>query len=220
MLSLSPDQYVDILSQANIAFWPSHLIIIAFASFCTVLVVKASDWAGNLLANIVAVVWTLSGWMFFIGAGSDVSVLSVGYGLVCLAQAALFLWLGAVLKGLRVEAGLGVRGVVGLALMAYTTFAQIPIAFAAGADWPAASVLGVAPGATAIFTVGALLVTADRPPALLTVVPTALVFASGIAAVSSGTVEDLMALPAGVVAVYFLLPLNHAHRRQDYARKG
>jgi hypothetical protein len=134
------------------------------------------------------------------------------YGLLFLAQALLFAWTG-VLRG-RIAPRLdgSLVGWAGLALIGYSVIGFPALALGIGRGVEGASVVGLAPDPTAMFTLGLLLLAVGRAPVHLAVIPVLWTLVAGATAWALGVVEDLILPLFGLGSLGLILWKNRQRR--------
>lgn len=210
MLPYTAEVFHAFLAQYNAAIWPAPLVGVALG--VAALALRPVAGAGRLVALILVAAWTWSGLVFHLGWFQTINFAAAGYGAVFLVQAALVAWLGlardrlapgALAPGRR-GARVGVVGWAGAAMVAYALVGYPLVELLAGRGLAGAPLFAVAPGPTALATIGLVLLAA-RPPAMLLIVPVLWAVAEGATAWILVVPRDAALPVAAVVAVMLLL---------------
>ncbi|MBP5856859.1 hypothetical protein KAJ83_07560 [Marivibrio halodurans] len=198
MFPYTPEVLTSTMAAFNTATLP--LAVVAFALMLGSLLLAAFPRPGSglLIGGILAAgwVWTAVGWHF--GPFAGINFAGPVYGIFFLLQAGLILWLVLWRGRVAFPRGIdGYRAVGGrLALLALIGIPAItPLV---GGDVAGMRVAGMAPGPTAVLTIGLLLMARDRrgrwAAVWLAVIPLLWCLAAGVTAWLMTVPED-MALP-------------------------
>lgn len=198
-MPFSAAEFLAVFVRYNEAVWPLQLLFNAMA----LAVLAALLWrppGSPLVAALLAVLW---GWMavgyhfmFF----SRINPAAWGFGLLFLAAAFAFLWLGVVRRRLRFEPRGGVRGWLGGALVVFALLVYPLLGAALGQRYPALPTFGL-PCPTTIFTLGVLLFAAPPVSRAAVAVPLLWSAIGSVAAFQLGVVQDYGLLAVGLLAL-------------------
>jgi hypothetical protein len=158
---------------------------------------RGSRVAGALLPAA----WIWVGWMFHLNYFAGINFMAPFYAGLFLLQGCLLIWLGPLRGGLTPEIRDDLRGRIGwlVILLAWLVY---PLADML-TGWPLAQVRlpGLAPGPTALFTLGMLLHCRDRWASVAMLIPAVWLLIAGFAGWVLGSPVDLMAPAPALLAV-------------------
>ena len=181
------------------ALWPLSAVAALLSLLAVALVRDGSTAGGRVATALMAIGWATVGIGFQIRTAGTIDFMAPVYGGFFLLQAALMAWT-AIARPLAGGPRRGPAGRLGLALVALAVVGWPALALAAGRAWTALPAPGLTPDATAILTLGLLLLVA--PPARLSLlaVPALWSLVAGIQALSLDTPARLT-LPAAALLV-------------------
>ena len=159
LLIFSPESYFRLFERSNQAFWPFQLPLIALTLLMLYLVTTRSVRAGIFISLILSVFWLLSGWWFIEQYYSEINTIADWYLLLFIVEA-LLLFIYSFFVALRKTAHVPVKDSLlglGLGIAAYALFIHPLLVMLSGRGWRAVELIGIAPDATVIATVGFIL---------------------------------------------------------------
>lgn len=213
MLSFDAEVLSLLFAQMNRAFWPGQLVFGAAALGALWLVMTGRSLATRGAGVVLVAAWLCSGLVFHLYYFAGLSFTAPAYGALFLLQAALLTW-SLLIRGrpvLGFQSGLAAWA--GLLAMAYAVIVVPELALLRG-EPATARAFGLAPGPTAVFTLGLLLMAPLRCPLHLLVLPAIWCFIAGATAWALWIPEDL----ASPVIAVLLLAVAIRHNRQPAAR--
>ena len=197
-LPFSSDAFFDVFGQYNRALWPGVVALwLAAALGLAAVALMGPHRRADLGATALLVaLWLWSGAVYHAGYFTAINPAAWIFAAAFLAEAGLLAWWGGVRRQLSFgSASMAARiGGIGLALyaLAYPT-----VSAGLGHPYPKTPTFGV-PCPTTIFTVG-LLLTCDRPPSIVAIVPLAWSVIGGSASLFLGVPADYVLLACGPV---------------------
>lgn len=162
-IPFSSEVYWRLLARMNESFWPLQLVTIMLGIALLLLAVKQRGW---LLWLLLAPIWAFVGLAFFIQRYAELNWAGRYVGYAFISQAVLFV----VLSGLslkQAQAGSALPGKtfnilslagLGAALVVFALAGLPLMAVLTGASWVETVVFGIHPDATALGTLGLLLI--------------------------------------------------------------
>jgi hypothetical protein len=134
------------------------------------------------------------------------------FGVLNIIQGCVFLYYGFVKSSLSFRFRPDVYGVAGAILIFYALLIYPILGYFLGHVYPQSPTFGL-PCPTTIFTFGMLLLTDNRIPIPILIIPFLWSLIGSTAAVKLGILEDTGLLAAGLVAASLLATRNHAMRK-------
>lgn len=154
----------------NAAVWPAQAVALALALAALWLAVVPRPWSGRAIGALLAAGWLWCGLVFHLDHFARLDFMAPVYGWAFVLEAVLLLAL-MTLRGVPLAFVPDPAGFTGLALAAGALLGLPLISGLGEAGFASARVLGVAPGPTALFTLGLLMMTPGRGRWLLMVLP-------------------------------------------------
>ena len=213
MLPFTADVLFSSFEAYNRALWPLPILAVAVALAIVLLILRPVPGGDRAIGALVALAWLWIGVGYHFLHFAAIDFAAPLYGVLFVLQGLLFGWTGAVRGRLAFRCGADLFGWAGLALTIAAVLAW-PLADLSAHGWQSVRVAGLAPGPTAAFTLGLLLLTAGRPPLHLALVPLLWTLVAGATAWVLTIPQDLALPVAGVGAFALILWKN---RRQKGA---
>ena len=208
MLPFTAEILFSSFEQYNRALWPLPIVAPALALAIVLLTLRPVRHGDRAIGAFVALgwLWTGVGYHFLRFAAIDFA--APVYGVLFVLQGLLFAWTGVVRGRLAFRFTGDLFGWVGLALTIASALVWPLADGLLGDGWPSVRVVGLAPGPTAAFTLGMLLLTAGRTPLHLALIPLLWTLIAGAAAWVLTIPQDLALSAAGVAAFALILWKN------------
>lgn len=169
-------------------------------------------FGGHVSGLALAAAWAWTGAVFHLQHFAAINFMAPVYGWVFMGQSLLFAWSGAVRGRLTPRLDGSTVGWAGVALAAYAVVGDPALAVMTGEGLARAEVVGLAPGPTALFTLGLLLLADGRAPLHLAAVPVLWTLIAGATACALGMVEDLTLPLLGLGSLALILWKNRQCR--------
>lgn len=165
----------------NAAVWPAQPVALALALVVLWLAVPPRRGSGRMIGALLAAAWAWCGLVYFRHYFAPYDFMAPVIGWVFLAEALLLVWLLAWRdRPLRFRPGL--RGAFGLGAAVFALFGLPLIHGLGGAGYAAVPLVGLAPGPTALFTLGLLAMAPWRAIWPLTIIPLLWCLVAGVRA--------------------------------------
>lgn len=202
------EQFLEVFRHYNEGVWPAQLALIALALIALSAVVRSTPRATTATSSILVGLWLWMAvayhWVYF----TSINVGAWAFGAMFFAQAmliALSAGQGRLSFGLRRSwsAWIGV-GLVLYALLLYPLLGQL-----GDHPYPRSPSFGL-PCPTTIFTLGLLLLTTERVPKRLLLIPIAWAAIGSTAAFAFGIWEDLGLAAAAIATSIVLVVRDHS----------
>jgi hypothetical protein len=175
---------------------------------------KPGQTTSRLAAGILAVFWVWTGigyhWLFF----AAINKAAYLFGALFVVQGIAVAYAGLTGKG---RLGFGFRpspaSWIGVLFVIYSAVLYPLIGIRTGHPYPTMPMFGVTPCPVTIFTFGMFLLTVERLPRWLLIIPFLWSLVGGSAAILLGVPQDWFLLVSGVIAVPLVLARDRMPRR-------
>lgn len=175
-------------AQYNTAIWPAQAVALVLALAILWLAAAPRPWSGRVIGGLLICAWLWCGGVYFFQHFARYDFLAPVYGWAFLVEAALLSW-GLLWRAPQVAFRPTAAGFAGYVL-AVAALLLLPLISGFGeAGFASARLVGVAPGPTALFTLGLLVLTEGRRRWLLMILPLAWCALAGVQAWSLGIAE-------------------------------
>jgi hypothetical protein len=211
MLPFTVDVLFSSFEAYNRALWPLPIPAVGIALAVILLTLRPMRGGDRAIGALVALAWLWIGVGYHFLHFAAIDFAAPVYGAFFVLQGLLFAWT-AVVRRLAFRFGADLFGWAGLVLTVAATLAW-PLADSSGHGWQSARVAGLAPGPTAAFTLGLLLLTAGRAPLHLAVIPLLWTLVAGATAWVLTIPQDLALPVAGLGAFGLILWKNRRQTR-------
>jgi hypothetical protein len=201
-LPFTETEFFDVLADYNTILWPTALTLWMVSLAVIVHFVRAGNQAVRALCLLLAAHWAWSGIAYHAAFFARINPAGWLFATLFVTQAWLFVWYGILHNRLRFSTARSTRHVLAALLIAYS-FAYPLLNLALGLEYPRIPLFAV-PCPTTILTAG-LLLTAERPPWILLIVPALWSVVATSATVLFDVWADFMLLPAAVFLVAFAI---------------
>lgn len=208
MLPFTADVLFSSFAQYNGALWPVPILAPALAAIVVPFTLRPLRHSSRILSAVLGLAWTWVGIGYFILYFSAFDFAAPGYGLVFALEGLLLLWAGAVRGRLAFRFAGDLFGWCGLVLVFAAMLAGPLADWLSGYDWAGSRVVGLAPGPTAVFTLGMLLLVIGRTPLHLALIPLLWTLVAGATGWILGIPQDLVLPAAGIGAVVLIVWRN------------
>ncbi len=221
MLPFTIDQFLTVFEQYNQAIWPLHVVAYLLGIVVIILAAKPIRYADQVISIVLACFWGWMGIVYHLMYFSTINPAALGFGVLFIIQAILWLVFGVVRPKLAFQVKPNPYAVTGGVLIVYAMLIYPIVGTLLGHGYPRSPGFGVAPCPTTIFTFGLLLWTSRRVPKVMLIIPFIWSVIGFGAAVSLGIREDIGLLLAGVLSVALLVWRDrmtiHTGKRERYA---
>jgi hypothetical protein len=212
MLPFTADVLFSSFAQYNRALWPLPILAVALALATILLTLRPVRHGDRAIGALLAVAWVWIGVGYQYLHFGAIDFAAPLYGALFVLEGLLLAWTGAVRGSLAWRFRADLFGSAGLALAIAATLLSPLADRLLGVDWQSVRVVGLAPGPTAAFTLGLLLV-AGRTPSHLAAIPLFWTLVAGVTAWILMIPQDL-ALPLAGLVAYSLILCKNRRRRQ------
>ena len=214
MLPFTAEILFSSFEQYNRALWPLPVVAPALALAIVGLALRLVRHGYRAIGMLLALAWLWVGVGYHILHFAVLDFAAPAYGAFFVVQGLLLGWSALVRNGLAVRFTGDLFGWCGLALALAAALAW-PLADGLWSPgWPSVRVVGLAPGPTAVFTLGMLLLGARRTPLHLALIPLLWTLIAGATAWILSIPQDLALPVVGIGAIVLILWKN---RRYEHA---
>jgi hypothetical protein len=221
MLPFTVDQFLHVFEQYNQAIWPAHVIAYVIGIAALALTVKKTRYSDRAISVILACFWAWMGIVYHIMYFSAINGAALGFGVLFIVQAILWLVFGVIRPRLSFQWQSNPYTIAGAVMIVYAMLVYPILGTLLGHGYPRSPSFGVAPCPTTIFTFGLLLLTSAKVPKSVLVIPFLWSLLGITASSLLGIREDIGLLVASVLSVGLLLWRDrttlHTSGRERYA---
>jgi hypothetical protein len=189
-------QFFDVFAAYNTSLWPFALALWLLTVGAVVILVRGNRGAERFFSLLLAIHWAWAALAYHVAFFSRINPAAWLFAALFLAQAALFVWFGALRADLRCSPGPSVRYCVAWMFVGYSLLYPA-IVWAEGNAYPRLPTFGV-PCPTVILTIGFLLAADPPTPRVLSLIPVVWAFIAGSSAFLLGVHADVVLLAAGI----------------------
>jgi hypothetical protein len=204
ILPFTSAEFYSNFADYNRAVWPAPAVAGGLAAVAILAVFRRPNVAAPVMTAVLALMWAFTGIAYQLIFFTRINPAAYVFGALFLIEAGLIAHYGFRRKVFVFGVKQGRDILVGLALIAYAVVLYPMIGTLAGHNYPAAPMFGITSCPVTIFTFGMLMMTRERLPRLVLVIPLLWAAIGGAAALLLGAYQD-WALPiAGALAFYLL----------------
>lgn len=202
-LPFTLEQFLAVFVSYNTAVWPAQVLLNILALTAVILCFRPAP-PSKAIAAILAAFWLWTGIVYHLSFFASVNPAAQIFGVLCVAQALVFLIAGVIRSQLSFRYPSSFHGFVGALMIIYGLLVYPVVGYFIGHVYPASPTFG-APCPTTIFTFGVLLWTDRKVGFGIIVIPFLWSIIGFMAALNFGIWEDTGLLIAGLVATLLLL---------------
>jgi len=211
LVLFTPETYFRLFELHHRNWWPMQLASLAMAVVILLCLWRKPARGGRLIAILLAASWAWVGWAFLHLHFAPIHWVANWYAVAFLLQALLLFGHAVSRHGVEFETGNWLRAGVGVFILLGALLALPLTADLTGRDWMQAELFAMTPDATALATLGLLLLAKGRSAVWLAVIPVTWCFVTG-ATLGALEAPDALIPPAGAIMSTALL-LIPEHRR-------
>lgn len=203
-LPFTREQFFEVFAAYNTAVWPAQFVLVLIAIALLVVIFRTPARAGRIVSYGLALLWTWLGLAYHLTFFREINPAAPVFAAISLASAAALAWFGGAKGGLRFEAGMSGRTVLGMIVVMYALVIYPAIGALLGHHYPATPTFGL-PCPTTIFTFGLLLMAAPGSSKALLIGPIIWAAIGANAAFALGVMQDLGLVVVAVIGLYLLI---------------
>ena len=196
MLPFTPEQFLDVFKQYNLAVWPMPIVLYLMAALSLFLTLARTKHSDKIISGILAFFWIWMGLVYHLIFFAAINKAAYVFGIFFILQGTLFLisgFKGKLSFSYKTDAG----RIIGAIFMSYGLVIYPILNYMFGHPYPYSPTFGL-PCPTTIFTFGLLLWTSKKVPKYILIISLLWSFIGVSAAVNLGIWEDVMLAIAGV----------------------
>lgn len=213
MLPFTADVLFSNFAQYNRALWPLPILAWVLA-LAAILLTLRPVWSGDrVITGLLAAGWLWTGYGYHYLQFATINFAAPVYAVFFVLQGLLIAWSGGAKRGLAFRFRPDPAGWTGLGLALAAAVAWPLAAPLAGYGWESARLVGLAPGPTAVFTLGLLLLTDGPTPLRLLAVPLLWTIVAGATAWALSIHQDVVQPVAALGVLGLALWKNRRLRR-------
>ncbi len=202
MLPYTAEALFALFDEYNRAIRPVPALALFFSAAALTLAVRARMDRSRIILAILAAGWLWTGAVYHLMFFTGLNFAAPVYGAVFILQGLLLIWTGIVRRRISIRFDRGIAASTGVGI-AVISAAILPILdWQTGAGWTDARFALIAPGATAGFTIGLLMLSDDRTPVHLVAIPILWTFVSGLHAWLLDIPQDYLPIVIGIAAAF------------------
>lgn len=195
-LPFTTQQFLDVFRKYNEAVYPIQLLFVLLAALLIFFMFRKSKITNKATPFILAAFWLWMGAVYHIGFFAAINKAAYGFGALFLSQGILLLYFGLT-KAYYFAFRRDIYGFAGSLLILYALVIYPVIGQFSGHGYPYAPTFGL-PCPTTIFTFGIFLLSRDRLPFWIFIVPIAWSVIGFSAAFVLGIKEDTGLIVSGL----------------------
>ena len=208
MLSFDAEALSSHFAQYNVAIWPAQAVAWLAALLVVWLAVKSPQNSDRLIGAALAAAWLWCGAVFHLLFFAQLNFMAPLYGGLFILQALLLAWSLAFRDKVAFQVRPGTFAMGGFLVVLFALLLVPAISIFADQSWDSVRLVGVAPGPTAVFTLGLFLLARGRVPLYLTVIPLLWTLLAGFTAWRLMIPEDLLSPLVGLGAAAAIVLKN------------
>ena len=225
MLPFTREQFLDVFVGYNDAIWPLQIAAYLFGIVVVALLFRPGRSSDRIIAGVLAAMWIWNGIAYHGLFFARINTAAYLFGAMFLLQGGLLAYAGIRHDRLRFGFRPGPAAWVGATFTVYAAVLYPLIGIATGHAYPELPMFGVTPCPVTIFTFGMLLLTTERLPRRLLVIPFVWSLIGGSAAIVLGVTQDWLLLASGFIAIPLIILVDRgrhafAQPRVDNTNNG
>ncbi|MBR0715954.1 DUF6064 family protein [Bradyrhizobium liaoningense] len=205
MLPFAQDEFLAVFVAYNSAIWPAQIAAYLLGGVAVALLFRRGQLADRVIAGILAAMWLWTGIAYHALWFSQINKAAYLFASLFIAQGIYLLYAGVYRCQIRFGLRSDLATAVGVALVAYAAIIYPLIGVIVGHSYPELPMFGVTPCPVTVFTLGFFLLTTERLPRSLLVVPFAWSLIGGSAAILLHVPQDWLLLASGCIVVVLIV---------------
>jgi hypothetical protein len=194
-LPFNTQQFLDVFRSYNTTVYPLQVLFVLLAAIVIYLTLMKAKGNGKSILVVLAVFWFWMGAVYHIGFFSSINKAAYGFGALFIFQGILLLTHASKAPSFSFQKNIST--LISTVLLVYALIVYPLLGYIAGHGYPYAPTFGL-PCPTTIFTLAVFLLTVNRMPAYLIVIPLLWTVIGFSAAFTLGIYEDAMLVVSGL----------------------
>jgi hypothetical protein len=211
LVLFTPKTYFRLFELYHRNWWPMHLACLAMAVVILLCLWLKPARGSRVIAILLAASWAWVGWAFLHLRFAPIHWVADWFAAAFFLQALLLLVYGVLCLRVEFEIGNSMRAGIGILVLLGALLVMPATAHLTGREWMQAELFAMTPDATALATLGLLLLAKGRAAVWLVVIPVAWCFITGATLWVLEAPEALI-LPAGALLSIALLFMHIRQR--------
>jgi uncharacterized membrane protein YwaF len=212
LVLFTPETYFRLFELYHRNWWPMQLACLAMAVVILLCLWLKPARSGRVIAILLATSWAWVGWAFLHLRFAPIHWGADWYAAAFFLQALLLLVYGVSRRRVEFEIGNSMRAGIGILVLLGALLVMPATAHLTGREWMQAELFAMTPDATALATLGLLLLAKSRAAVWLVVIPVAWCFITG-ATLSVLEAPEAMILPAAAFLTIALISMPIRQQR-------
>ena len=205
-LPFNTRQFLEVFKNYNHAIWPLQIVFLVLAVVALSVIIWNPLITGKIVPLILGLLWMWMGGVYHMIFFSSINGIAKIFGILFIMQGILFLRY-AITGAQTFQFKKGIYGIAGGALIFYALVLYPVAGYYTGHVYPYAPTFG-APCPTTIFTFGILVLSKDRVPFYMLIIPFTWAFIGFSAVLKLGMYEDTGLIICAIV-LGILNPTKH-----------
>jgi hypothetical protein len=204
LVLFTPETYFRLFELHHRDWWPMQLACLAMAVVILLCLWPRPARGGRVIAILLAASWGWVGWAFLHLRFAPIHWVANWYAVAFFLQALLLFIYGVSRRGMEFETGNTVRTGIGVVVLLFALLVMPATAHLSGREWMQAELFAMTPDATALATLGLLLLVKGHVAVWLVIIPVAWSFVTGATLWALEAPEALI-LPVGAILTIVLM---------------
>lgn len=202
MLPYTAETLFALFEEYNTAIRPLPALALFLAAGVLILVIRSRQDRSRLVIGILAAGWLWTGVVYHLIFFAGINFAAPVYGTAFVLQGAALAWTGVFRQRLVLQFGRGVIGWAGIRIAIIAAVILPVIDWLSGVGWTDVRLALIAPGATAGFTLGILMMSKGPIPIHLVAIPVLWAIVAGAQAWILDIPQDYLLPAVGIIAVF------------------
>ena len=204
LVLFTPETYFRLFELYHRDWWPMQLACLAMAVVILLCLWLRPARGGRVIAILLAASWGWVSWAFLHLRFAPIHWVANWYAVAFFLQALLLFIYGVSRRGMEFETGNTVRTGIGVVVLLFALLVMPATAHLSGREWMQAELFAMTPDATALATLGLLLLVKGQVAVWLVIIPVAWSFVTGATLWALEAPEALI-LPVGAILTIVLM---------------
>jgi hypothetical protein len=204
LVLFTPDTYFRLFELYHRDWWPIQLACTSVAVVILLCLWLRPAGGGRVISILLAASWAWVGWAFLHLRFAPIHWVANWYAAAFFLQALLLFVYGISRRGVEFEIGNSARAGIGVVVLLGALLVMPATAYLTGREWMQAELFAMTPDATALATLGLLLLAKGRVAVQLVMIPVAWCLVTG-ATLWVLDAPEAMILPAGAMLTVALM---------------